>query len=92
MFTPDSRYLHQPTQTVTMADGTQVTAVIPRLPVSVPLIGYHQRLGPDRLDLVAVQYLNAPTGFWRLCDANNSMLADALEARALIGISQGGAA
>jgi hypothetical protein len=33
-----------------------------------------------------VQYLNAPSGFWRLCDANNAMLAGALAARAFIGI------
>jgi hypothetical protein len=40
----------------------------------------------DRLDLLAVKYLNDPTGFWRILDANNSMLAGALEARTLIGI------
>ena len=58
----------------------------------MPLAGYAQQAGQDRLDLVAAQYLNAPTGFWRLCDANNSMLAGALAARALIGIPAGGAA
>jgi hypothetical protein len=92
MFTADSRYGSQPTQTVSLADGTQVTAVIPPLPNPVPVIGYYQRVGQRRLDLIAVQYLNAPTGFWRLCDANNSMLAGALAARALIGIPQGGTA
>ena len=92
MFTADSRYASQPTQTVSLADGTQVTAVIPPLPNPVPVIGYYQRVGQRRLDLIAVQYLNAPTGFWRLCDANNSMLAGALAARALIGIPRGGTA
>ena len=66
--------------------------MVPALPNPVPLIGYYQHAGQQRLDLVAVQYLNAPTGFWRLCDANNSMVAGALAARALIGIPQGGAA
>ena len=66
--------------------------MIPAPPTPVPLIGYYQRVGQGRLDLIAVQYLNAPTGFWRLCDANNSMLAGALAARALIGIPQGGPA
>ena len=70
-------HLHRP-----LPDGTKVTAVIPPLPNPVPLIGYYQRVGPGRLDLIAVQYLNAPTGFWRLCDSNNSMLAGALAARA----------
>ncbi len=90
MFTSDSRYLRQPTYTFTMGNGAQVTAVLPLLPVPVPIIGYHQRIGQERLDLVAVQYLNAPTGFWRLCDTNNSMVAGALAARPLIGIPQGG--
>ncbi len=92
MFTADSRYLSQPTYTASLPDGTLVTAVTPPQPNPVPLIGYYQRVGPGRLDLVAVQYLNAPTGFWRLCDANNSMVAGALAARALIGIPQGGTA
>jgi hypothetical protein len=91
MFTPDSRYLGQPTYTVTLPDGTQVTAVVPRLPAAVPIAGYYQRAGAQRLDLVAAQYLNAPTGFWRLCDANNSLVAGALAARALIAIPAGGA-
>lgn len=90
MFAADSRYLSQPTYTVTLPDGRKVTAVTPPLPNPVPIIGYYQRVGPGRLDLIAVQYLNAPTGFWRLCDANNSMIAGSLAARAQIGIPQGG--
>lgn len=89
MFTPDSRYLNQPVYTVTLPDGSQVTAVVPHQPSPVPIIGYAQQSG-QRLDLIAVQYLNAPTGFWRLCDSNNSMLAGALAARPLIGIPQQG--
>jgi hypothetical protein len=90
MFTPDSRYVNQPTYTVTRPDGSQVTAVVPRLPVPVPLVGWYQQNGQTRLDLVALQYLAAPTGFWRLCDANSALLAGALQARTLIGIPQGG--
>ena len=86
MFTSDSRYAGQPTYTVALPDGTQVTAVVPPLPSPAPLAGYAQPPGGERLDLVAVQYLNAPTGFWRLCDANNSMIAGSLAARAQIGI------
>lgn len=92
MFTPDSRYVSQATYTVALPDGTQVTVVVPALPNPVPIIGSYQNAGQQRLNLVAVQYLNAPTGFWRLCDSNNSMVAGALAARALIGIPQGGAA
>ncbi len=91
MFTPDSRYAIQPVYSVTLPDGTQVTAVVPPAPVPVPLAGYAVQAG-QRLDLVALQYLNAPTGFWRLCDANSAMVPAALAARPLIGIPQSGAA
>jgi len=92
VFASDSRYARQPVYPVALADGTQVTAVVPPLPSPAPLIGYAQPPGGERLDLLAVQYLNAPAGFWRLCDANNSMVAGALAARALIGIPAGGPA
>ena len=92
MFTSDSRYVSQPTYIVALPDGTQVTAVVPPLPNPAPLAGYARPPGRERLDLVAVQYLNAPTGFWRLCDSNNSMVAGALAARTLIGIPAGGPA
>jgi hypothetical protein len=90
MFSADSRYSSSGTYTVTLAGGLTVSAVELPLPNPVALAGFHQRKGADRLDLVATQYLNAPTGFWRLCDANNSMVAAALAARALIGIPQTG--
>jgi len=92
VFASDSRYAGQPTYTVTLPGGTQVTAVIPPLPQAVPLAGYAQPPAGERLDLVAVQYLNMSYGFWRLCDANNAMLAGALVARPFIGIPVGGTA
>ncbi len=93
MFTPDSRYANQPAVTFTLPSGIQVSAVIPPLPNPAQITGYCQP-GPQasqgRLDLIAAQYLNAPTGFWRLCDANNAMIAAALAAHPLIGIPPGG--
>jgi hypothetical protein len=91
MFTSDSRYASQPVYALTLASGAQVSAVVPAGPNPVPIAGYSRQVSQGRLDLVAAQYLNAPTGFWRLCDANNSMVAAALAARALIGIPVGGA-
>jgi hypothetical protein len=102
VFTSDSRYADQATYTVTLPGGTQVTALVPpqsqprSQPLAqppaqqVPLAGYAR--GGERLDLVAVQYLDAPSGFWRLCDANNALLAGALGARALVGIPATGTA
>jgi hypothetical protein len=91
MFTSDSRYAKQPVYTVTLASGAQVSVVAPAGANPAPIAGYGQPAGQGRLDLVAAQYLNAPGGFWRLCDANNSMVAAALAARTLIGIPAGGA-
>jgi hypothetical protein len=94
VFTSDSRYADQATYTVTLPGGIQVTAVVPpqsQPPAQqVPLAGYAR--GGERLDLIAVQYLNAPSGFWRLCDANNAVLAGALAARPFVGIPATGTA
>ncbi len=89
MFAPDSRYRNQPTIPVTAPDGTSAAIVLPPAPATPPLLGFHRTTTPGRLDLVAVQYLNAPTGFWRLCDANRAMLASSLAARDLVAIPAG---
>ena len=86
MFTQASRYLKASTYQASLPNGATVTALIIPGPRSPAPIGYHPRKVGDRLDLLSVQYLNDPTGFWRLCDANNAPVAPALEMRALIGI------
>jgi hypothetical protein len=86
MFTPASRYFKASTYQAVLPSGAVVTALVIPGPRSPAPIGFHPRAVGDRLDLLAVKYLNDPTGFWRLCDANNSLAADALESRALIGI------
>lgn len=91
MFAPNSRYAKLGTYTVTLADGRVVTATrLWRSPVQLPLAGYHTRAEGDRLDLIAARYLQDPTLFWKLCDANGTPSAAALEARPLIGIPRGG--
>jgi hypothetical protein len=92
LFTPDSRYASQSTYTVVLPDGRTVTAVMIPGPRSSPVVGYYPRNDGDRLDLIAVRFLNAPTGFWRICDADNTMVPGALAARRLIGIPAGGTA
>ena len=74
-----------------MPDGRVVTAVRLPLPAPLPLAGLHPRKQGDRLDLLAARYLKDPTLFWRLCDANDVLVADALAARPLIGIPRMGA-
>ena len=87
MFASDSRYRAAATYPVTLPGGRVVSAVTIPAPRTAPaLAGYYPRPASERLDLVAVRFLNAPTGFWQLCDANNAPIAGALGARQLIGI------
>jgi len=86
MIFPGSRYQKTGTFIVTRPDGTMIQAV--RLPLPGPALvrGYYRRLDGQRLDLIANAFLKDATAFWRLCDANNSVVPDSLAARDLIGI------
>jgi hypothetical protein len=91
MFTANSRYAKMATYVVTPPNGQTVTAV--RLPppfAGLALAGYHKRESAERLDQLAARYLQDATLFWKLCDANGTPAAAALEARPLIGIPLGG--
>ncbi len=90
MFFPGSRYAKAGTYIVTLPDGRQVAATRLPLPAVGSLIGYHRRQEGQRLDLIAYRYLADATAFWRLCDANDAMLPDALAAHDLIGIPRKG--
>jgi hypothetical protein len=90
VFPSSSRYAKAATYQARLPRGAVATPLViltPRFPAP---IGYHPRAVGDRLDLIAVKYLNDPTGFWRLCDANDSLVAGALERRALIGVPAAG--
>ena len=86
MFPPTSRYAHAATYTTRTAGGATVVAV--RLPIRTapPIRGFHRRLDTQRPDLLAAHYLADASAFWRLCDAGDAMMPDALAARALIAI------
>lgn len=86
MFFPGSRYAKADVYQVTLPDGTLVTVVKPPAPLTNPLRGYHARIQGQRLDLIAAHYLADATTFWRLCDANNTLVPDALAARDRVGI------
>jgi hypothetical protein len=91
MFASNSRYVKLTTYPVTLPDGRVVTATrLPQPPAQLALAGYHTRAQGDRLDLIAARYLQDATLFWKLCDANGTPVAAALEARPLIGIPRGG--
>jgi hypothetical protein len=86
MFFPGSRYETTGTYSVTFPDGKTVRVTKLPLPQSRSILGYHRRLEGQRLDLIANRYLKDPTAFWKLCDANNAVVPDALATRDLIGI------
>ncbi len=81
-----SRYAKLDTYTVTTQTGATVTATRLPLPRTGPVLGFHRLVEGQRLDLIANHYLSDPTAFWRLCDANGSMVPDALAARDLVAI------
>jgi len=90
MFTRGSRYEKMATYTAKGPGGRDVTAVRLPLPSATALIGYHRRQVGQRLDHLAAAYLGDATAFWRLCDANGTVVPDALAARELVGIPRKG--
>ena len=86
MFFAGSRYAAMVTYTFTRPDGSTVQAVSIPLPGVAVVQGYYRRQGMERLDHIANRYLTDPTGFWRLCDANNAAVPDALANADLVGI------
>jgi hypothetical protein len=86
MFFKGSRYEKTGTYIVTTREGRQVTVAKLPLPGAPRLLGFHRRKEGERLDHMAARYLSDPTGFWKMCDANNSPVPDALSARPLIGV------
>ncbi len=87
MIFPGSRYLSAGTSRVARPDGGTVAALKFPLPGPAVVRGYFRR--PDdrrRLDLIAAHFLQDATASWRLCDANNAVVPDALAARPLVGI------
>lgn len=86
MFSSTSRYAACRTYQVTLADGKVVTATGIPLPAERAPIGWHRRSLDERLDLIAYRYLQDPTRFWQLCEANGAVVPDALAQHDLVAI------
>ena len=86
MIFPGSRYIKTGTTLAAQPDGSRVPSLKTPLPRPSLVQGYFRRTSDQRLDLIASKYLNDATAFWRLCDANNSVVPDALAHSALVGI------
>jgi hypothetical protein len=86
MFNSRSRYFNLPTTTITVIrpDGEPVELryVLRRFIPSTDeeiLIQEHSFTDKDRLDTVTARYLDDPTLFWRVCDANLVLMPEELE-------------
>lgn len=83
MFFAGSRYA---AMTIYSPVGSTLAVVSIPLPGAAVVQGYHRRQSGERLDLIANRFLGDPTGFWQLCDANNTVVPDALANADLVGI------
>jgi hypothetical protein len=78
MFDPKSRYASPQTYTVRDHRGREVAvAPVPSSPIQT-LLGINLLRQGERLDHLAQKYLENPAGFWRVCEMNDVMLAEAL--------------
>jgi hypothetical protein len=87
VFSATSRYAKAETTTVTTRRGETLAAL--RLPIrGRPAVqAVHPRTEGQRLDRIAWYYLADATAFWRLCDASDAIVPDALAARDRVEVS-----
>ena len=86
MFEPGSRYYHLETATLTVTrpDGAAVEIRYVRRRFIPPadddtVLVEHAVSQQERLDHITARYLDDPTQFWRVCDANVVLRPDELE-------------
>jgi hypothetical protein len=86
MFDPTSRYYNLPTATLTVIgrDGTlrEVRYLQRRFIPSADgetILLEHTFTQGERLDTITARYLDDPTQFWRVCDANVVLRPEELE-------------
>ena len=86
MFTDKSRYKNVTQYEVVDHRGRTVKVVArPNAPQQSNK-GYHLLKQGQRTDHLASLYLNDPAGFWRITEANNSMLPESLSEQSEIAI------
>ena len=80
-FAPNSRYYGLPTLTHVFADGRAVAHVTRRfIPAADSLLTVREHLvvQGDRLDLLASNYLADPEQWWKIADANVTLVPEQL--------------
>ncbi len=86
MFSDESRYKNATQYEVKDHRGRTVKVVAtPDVP-KYSILGYHLRKQGQRIDHLAARYLNEPTAFWRIAEANDAMLAESMSEQQEIAI------
>lgn len=86
MFDEKSRYKDKEQYLVKDRRGRTVqVVVVPEAPQQT-LLGYHLLKQGQRPDHLAYKYLNNAAGFWRLAEANDAMLPEAMTEQPEIAI------
>jgi len=88
--TDTSRYSGAERRIVPGPDGRDVVAVDAPRRDQPPSQGRHVRRDGERLDHLASYYLRDATGYWRICDAADVMIPDALTDAESVSIPQEG--
>lgn len=66
--------------------GRTVNVVaVPEAPAQ-SILGYHQLLQGQRIDHLAANYTADEAGFWRIAEANNSMLPESISEQQSIAV------
>ena len=89
IFDPLSRYRNLSTYVRRDHRGRSVSVLPVPPPPSDVLLGIHVLRQGERIDHLAFRYLENPAGFWRICEFNDVMLAEALTERRQISIPAG---
>lgn len=86
MFNDESRYKNATQYEAKDCRGRRVKVVAtPDAPHNT-ILGYHLNKQGQRTDHLAGRYLNEPTAFWRIAEANDAMLAESLTEQQEIAI------
>ncbi len=89
MFDPKSRYAKLTPYTCVDRRGRTVAVVPVPPPPTDALLGVHVLRQGERIDHLAFRYLLNPAGFWRICEMNGVMLAEAITEQREISIPAG---
>ncbi|NCA84372.1 MAG: hypothetical protein EOM83_02230 [Clostridia bacterium] len=86
MFTDKSRYKNATQYEVTDQQGRVVKVVAAPDKPQQSIKGFHLLKQGQRTDHLASLYCNDPAGFWRIAEANDTMLPEALSEQSEIAI------